>query len=57
MDKTGFDIRETQSMCIIIDSTQKSNWKVIAEKQEWITVLECIDADGGALPPMIIFKA
>ena len=57
MDETGFAVRETQSTRIIVGSTMKSNWKIIAGKQEWITVLECIDADGGALPPMIIFKA
>ena len=57
MDEIGFAVRETQSMRIIVDSTMKSNWKVIAGRQEWITVLECIDADGGSLPPMIIFKA
>ncbi|KFY27745.1 hypothetical protein V491_00751, partial [Pseudogymnoascus sp. VKM F-3775] len=55
--ETGFAVGETQSTHIIVDSTLKSNWKVTAGKQEWITVLECIDADGGALPPMIIFKA
>jgi hypothetical protein len=57
MDETGFAVGETQSTRIIVDSTQKSNWKVTAGKQEWITVLECIDGAGGALPPMIIFKA
>jgi hypothetical protein len=57
MDETGIAVGETQSTRIIVDSTMKSNWKITAGKQEWITVLECIDADGGALPPMIIFKA
>lgn len=57
MDETGFAVGATQSTRIIVDSVQKSNWKVTAGKQEWITVLECIDAAGGALPPLIIFKA
>lgn len=57
IDETGFAVGETQSMRIIVDSTQKSNWKVTAGKQEWITVLECIDGAHNALPPMIIFKA
>ena len=57
MDEIGFAVRETQSTRIIVNSTMKSNWKVIARKQEWITILEYIDADGGNLPPMIIFKA
>jgi hypothetical protein len=57
MDETGFAVGETQSTRIIVDATQKCNWKVTARKQERITVLECIDGEGGALPPMIIFKA
>ncbi|KFY29173.1 hypothetical protein V491_00149, partial [Pseudogymnoascus sp. VKM F-3775] len=38
-------------------STQKSSWKITPGKQEWITAIECVDAAGGALPPMVIFKA
>lgn len=57
MDETGFAIGTTQSTRIIVDSTQESSWKVTAGKQEWVTVLECIDGAGGALSPMIIFKA
>ncbi|APA05500.1 hypothetical protein SS1G_09941 [Sclerotinia sclerotiorum 1980 UF-70] len=57
MDETGFGVGNTQSICIIVDSTQKSNWKVIAGKQEWITAFECVNTAGKALSPMIIFKA
>lgn len=57
MDETGFAVGTTQSTRIIVDSTQKSNWKITPGKQEWITAIECIDAAGGALPPMVIFKA
>jgi hypothetical protein len=57
MDETGFAVGETQSTRIIVVSTMKPNWKITAGKQEWITALECIAADGDALPPMIIFKA
>ena len=57
MDEIGYAVGETESTRIIVDSTLKSNWKVTAGRQEWITVLECVNADGGSLPPMIIFKA
>ncbi|KAI0991856.1 hypothetical protein K3495_g16331, partial [Podosphaera aphanis] len=57
MDETGFTIGESQSTRIIVDSTLKSNWKVTAGKQEWVTVIECVNAAWGALPPLIIFKA
>ncbi|RAL60126.1 hypothetical protein DID88_000751 [Monilinia fructigena] len=57
MDETGFGVGTTQSTRIIVDSTQKSNWKVTAGKQEWITAFECVNAAGKALSPMVIFKA
>lgn len=57
MDETGFAVGTTQSTRIIVDSSQKSTWKATPGRQEWITAIECIDAAGGALPPMIIFKA
>jgi len=57
MDETGFGVGSTQSTRIIVDSTQKSNWKVTAGKQEWITAFECVNAAGNALSPMVIFKA
>ncbi|EDO00636.1 hypothetical protein SS1G_03109, partial [Sclerotinia sclerotiorum 1980 UF-70] len=34
INKIRFGVRSTQSMRIIVDSTQKSNWKVTASKQE-----------------------
>ncbi|RAL61776.1 hypothetical protein DID88_002839 [Monilinia fructigena] len=57
MDETGFGVGTTQSTRIIVDSTQESNWKVTAGKQEWITAFECVNAAGKALSPMVIFKA
>ncbi|EDO04592.1 hypothetical protein SS1G_07075 [Sclerotinia sclerotiorum 1980 UF-70] len=57
MDETGFGVGSTQSTRIIVDSTQKSNWKVTAGKQEWITAFECVNAAGKALSPIVIFKA
>lgn len=57
MDETGFAVGATQSTRIIVDSTQKSSWKATPGRQEWITAIECVDAAGGALPPMVIFKA
>lgn len=30
---------------------------MIARRQEWITAIECINAAGVAIPPLIIFKA
>lgn len=57
MDETGFAVGTTQSTRIIVDSTQKSSWKITPGKQEWITAIECVNAAGGSLSPMVIFKA
>lgn len=57
MDESGFGVGESQTTRVLvpIDSTHKH--KRVAGKQEWITDIECINAAGGALTPMIIFKA
>lgn len=50
MDKTSFAVGGTRTTRIIVNSSLKSNWKVTAGKQEWITVLECVSAAGEAFP-------
>ena len=57
MDKTGFAVGTTQSTRIIVDSSQKSSWKVTLGKQEWITAIECVNAASKAILLIIIFKA
>ena len=49
MDETGFAVGGTQITRIIVNYTLKSNWKVTAGKQEWITVLGCVSVGGAAL--------
>jgi hypothetical protein len=39
---------------IYLDNTRKH--RVVGGKQEWVTDIECINAAGEALPPLIIFK-
>ena len=36
---------------------ERSSWKVIHGRQEWITSVEGISAAGSAIPPLIIYKA
>jgi hypothetical protein len=56
MDESGFGIGEEQALKVLVhlDSTQKH--KVIGGKQEWVTLIECINAAGEALAPLVIFK-
>jgi hypothetical protein len=52
----GFAIGTSQSSFVVVDSCLC--WKYQAEPghQEWVTVVECICANGGLIPPLVIFK-
>jgi hypothetical protein len=52
----GFGIGESQSSYVVVDSTLRRKYQAEPGKQEWITVIECISADGSSIPPMVIFK-
>ena len=57
MDESGFAIGASQSSRALINVREPSSWKVIHDRQEWITAIECINAAGTTIPPLIIFKA
>jgi hypothetical protein len=57
MDETGFSIGTSQCNRVIIDSTLRTRYKVEPGRQEWVSVLECICADGTSLAPLLIMKA
>ncbi|EIW67026.1 hypothetical protein TREMEDRAFT_15754, partial [Tremella mesenterica DSM 1558] len=60
MDETGFGIGTTQASRVLAvfegDGIRGKAWKTSPGRQEWVTIIECISADGEALPPMVIFK-
>ena len=49
MDELGFAIRASQSSRALINVQESSSWKVIHDCQEWITVIECINAIGATI--------
>jgi hypothetical protein len=55
--ESGSAVRESQSSKALINACERSTWKVISGRQEWITVIECIDAAGRAIPSLTISKA
>ena len=57
MDESGFAVGQSQSSRALVNVREKSSWKVVSGRQEWITAIECISASGTAVPPLIIFKA
>ncbi|KAK6598160.1 aldehyde reductase [Botrytis cinerea] len=57
MDESGHSIGTMESTRIIIDSTLRTKHQAHPGRQEWISMVECICADGSILPPLGIFKA
>jgi hypothetical protein len=43
-------------MKVLIYLDKPTKYKVVRGKQEWVTDIECINAAGQALPPILIFK-
>jgi hypothetical protein len=52
MDETGFAIRTSQSSHVVIDTTLRTRYKVEPGRQEWVSIAECICADGSFLSPL-----
>jgi len=55
-DETGFQIGTMESGHVIIDKNARIKYQRQPGRQEWVTCIECICADGTALDPLIIFK-
>jgi len=56
MDESGFAIGEKEAGRCIINATIRQQFQAKPGRQEWVTAVECICANGTALPPLIIFK-
>jgi hypothetical protein len=58
IDESGFAIGTIERLVTIINSEIRTRLqRANPGRQEWVTSVECICADGTALPPLIIFKA
>jgi DDE superfamily endonuclease len=57
MDESGFAIGEIEATKCIINAKIRQQFQSKPGRQEWVTAIECICADGTAIPPLIIFKA
>jgi len=57
MDESGFAVGTSQTSRVIVNVREKSSWKVVHGRQEWINAIEYTSAAGEALAPMLIFKA
>src|SRR5947207_1948629 len=57
MDESGFAISEMESSKVIINANVHQKFQAKWSRQEWVTSVECICANGTSISPLIIFKA
>jgi len=56
MDETGNSIGAIKGAHVVVDKTLQTKYQAHPGRQEWVTVIECVSADGQSIPPLIIFK-
>jgi hypothetical protein len=56
MDELGFAAGTSRSFRAFVNIRERSSWKVVAGRQEWIVAIECISAAGRAVPLLVISK-
>jgi hypothetical protein len=56
MDESGFAIGDIEASKVIINAKIRQKFQAKWSRQEWVTSIECICADGTFIPPLIIFK-
>jgi len=56
MDESGFSIGEIKGAQVVVNKTLMAKYLAHPGRQEWVTVVECISADGSSIPPLVIFK-
>jgi hypothetical protein len=56
VDETGCALGMIEATRIIIDANIRSQYQTTPGRQEWVSVMECICANGTIIPPLVIFK-
>ena len=57
IDESGFAIGEKEAGRCIINAQVRQQFQAKSGRQEWVSVVECVCADGSVVPPLVIFKA
>src|SRR5436190_395103 len=57
MDESGFAIGTIEASKVIINKYIREHYQSQPGRQEWVTLVQCICADGTFVPPLIIFRA
>ena len=56
MDESGFSIGMIEATRVIVNATLGTRFQANPGRQEWVSVIECISADGSSIAPLLIFK-
>jgi DDE superfamily endonuclease/Tc5 transposase DNA-binding domain len=56
MDETGFSMGTMDCTRVIVDTSVRTKWQAHPGRKEWVTIVECICADGTSILPLVIFK-
>ena len=57
-NKTGFQIGVIATIRVVTRTNRAGQPRIIQPgNREWVTIIKCINAMGGAIPPLVIFKA
>jgi len=56
INESGFAIGDVEASQRIINAAICQKFQAKPGRQEWVTAIECICADGTSIPPLIIFK-
>ena len=57
MDETGFAIGEKEAGRCIINVQIRQHFQAKPGRQEWVSVVQCVCADGSVVSPLVIFRA
>ena len=56
VDETGNSMGTIGRSYVIVDSMKRTHYQAQPRRQEWVTAVECICADGSSILSLIIFK-
>ena len=56
MDETGIAISVCNNTRVLASTYKRKAYVKSPENREWITIVECVSADGRTLRPLVIFK-
>ena len=55
MDDTGFALGTLAQTRVVVNKTYGTRYRASPGRQEWLTIIDCNNADGSAISPFVIF--